>query len=394
MACRQTGFAMLCSGSVQEAHDLAAIAHAATLEARVPFLHFFDGFRTSHEVRKIELLERRRPARPAARRARRGAPPARAHPRPPGAARHRPEPRRLLPGARGRQPLLPGPARDRRRRRWTASPSARGRRYQLFDYVGHPEAERVLVLMGSGAEVAHETVDWLVAARREGRRAEGAPLPAVLGRRTSSPALPRDRAGHRGARPHQGAGRARRAALPRRGHRAARGARREPEPARRAGAARGRRPLRAVARRSSPRRMVKAVFDELAQRRAPAQPLHRRHRRRRHPHLAPLRPGLRHRLGRARARRLLRARRRRHGGRQQELDQDHRRGDGQRRPGLLRLRLEEVGRHHDLAPALRPAADPLHLPDPQGELRGLPPVRLPREVRRARARGARRRPSC
>src|SRR5207344_1102905 len=56
MACRQTGFAMFCSGSVQEAHDFAAIAHAATLEARVPFLHFFDGFRTSHEVAKIEEL--------------------------------------------------------------------------------------------------------------------------------------------------------------------------------------------------------------------------------------------------------------------------------------------------------------------------------------------------
>src|SRR3974377_1208960 len=57
MACRQTGFAMLCSGSVQEAHDFAAIAHAATLEIRVPFLHFFDGFRTSHEVAKIEMLD-------------------------------------------------------------------------------------------------------------------------------------------------------------------------------------------------------------------------------------------------------------------------------------------------------------------------------------------------
>src|SRR2546426_10245416 len=56
MACRQTGFAMLCSGSVQEAHDFAAIAHAATLELRIPFLHFFDGFRTSHEVAKIEEL--------------------------------------------------------------------------------------------------------------------------------------------------------------------------------------------------------------------------------------------------------------------------------------------------------------------------------------------------
>src|SRR5213082_908280 len=55
-ACRQTGFAMLCANSVQEAHDCALIAHAATLESRVPFLHFFDGFRTSHEVSKIEPL--------------------------------------------------------------------------------------------------------------------------------------------------------------------------------------------------------------------------------------------------------------------------------------------------------------------------------------------------
>src|ERR671911_698786 len=57
MACRQTGFALLCSNSVQEAHDLAAIAHAATLESRVPFLHFFDGFRPLHEVAPIESLE-------------------------------------------------------------------------------------------------------------------------------------------------------------------------------------------------------------------------------------------------------------------------------------------------------------------------------------------------
>src|SRR5690606_28178892 len=56
MGVRQTGFAMLASGSVQEAHDMAAVAHAATLRSRVPFLHFFDGFRTSHEVAKIEML--------------------------------------------------------------------------------------------------------------------------------------------------------------------------------------------------------------------------------------------------------------------------------------------------------------------------------------------------
>ena len=56
MACRQTGFAMLCSNSPQEAHDLAAVAHAATLAGRVPFLHFFDGFRTSHELQKVRHL--------------------------------------------------------------------------------------------------------------------------------------------------------------------------------------------------------------------------------------------------------------------------------------------------------------------------------------------------
>jgi pyruvate-ferredoxin/flavodoxin oxidoreductase len=57
MSVRQTGFALLCSGSVQEAHDMAAIAHAATLKTRIPFLHFFDGFRTSHEISKVELIE-------------------------------------------------------------------------------------------------------------------------------------------------------------------------------------------------------------------------------------------------------------------------------------------------------------------------------------------------
>src|SRR6185503_20364817 len=56
MACRQTGFALLCSNSVQEAHDMAAVAHASTLESRIPFLHYFDGFRTSHELAKIEEL--------------------------------------------------------------------------------------------------------------------------------------------------------------------------------------------------------------------------------------------------------------------------------------------------------------------------------------------------
>ena len=63
MAARATGFAMLASNSVQEAADFALIAQAATLESRIPFLHFFDGFRTSHEVNKIDAAQRRRPAR-------------------------------------------------------------------------------------------------------------------------------------------------------------------------------------------------------------------------------------------------------------------------------------------------------------------------------------------
>ena len=71
MHARTTGWAMLAAGSVQEAHDFALIAHAATLRARVPFLHFFDGFRTSHEINKIDASRRRRHAGPGSRRRRR-----------------------------------------------------------------------------------------------------------------------------------------------------------------------------------------------------------------------------------------------------------------------------------------------------------------------------------
>ena len=121
MACRQTGMALLASGSVQEAHDFACIAQAATLRARVPFLHFFDGFRTSHEVAKIEELgdDDLREMLPDELIAAHRAP--RAVAGPPGAARHGAEPRRVLPGARGVQPVLPAPARASCRRRWTSS---------------------------------------------------------------------------------------------------------------------------------------------------------------------------------------------------------------------------------------------------------------------------------
>ncbi|MFI5008419.1 MAG: pyruvate:ferredoxin (flavodoxin) oxidoreductase, partial [Solirubrobacterales bacterium] len=162
MACRQTGFALLCSNSVQEAHDLAAIAHAATLEARVPFLHFFDGFRTSHEVAKIAELadddlrallsetaieaNRRRaltPDRPVLR----------------GTAQNPDVFFQAREAANGFYDACPGIV----ERLMTAFAERTGRRYRLFDYEGHPEAERVVVIMGSGAETAHETVEVLAA---------------------------------------------------------------------------------------------------------------------------------------------------------------------------------------------------------------------------------------
>ena len=108
MACRSTGYAMLASNSVQEAGDLALVAHIATLESRVPFLHFFDGFRTSHEVNKAltisdetirAMLDEKHVLAPS---------PARAELRTADSAWHGAEPRRLLPGARGVQPVLPG----------------------------------------------------------------------------------------------------------------------------------------------------------------------------------------------------------------------------------------------------------------------------------------------
>jgi pyruvate-ferredoxin/flavodoxin oxidoreductase len=160
MACRQTGFALLCSNSVQEAHDFACIAQAATLRARVPFLHFFDGFRTSHEVAKITPLSdddlrealddeaiaahRRRaltPDRPVLR----------------GTAQN---PDTFFQAREACNPFylrLPGIVQqimdDFARRT--------GRAYHLFDYAGHPEAERVIVVMGSGAETAQETAEHL-----------------------------------------------------------------------------------------------------------------------------------------------------------------------------------------------------------------------------------------
>ena len=123
MAVRSTGFAMLCSSSVQEAMDFALIAQAATLESRVPFVHFFDGFRTSHEIQKIEELtfdDMRAMIDDELVFAHRGAGPFAG---PSGHPRHRAEPRRLLSGQGDGQQLLPQGAGDRARRQWTALPA-------------------------------------------------------------------------------------------------------------------------------------------------------------------------------------------------------------------------------------------------------------------------------
>jgi pyruvate-ferredoxin/flavodoxin oxidoreductase len=157
MACRSTGWAMLCSNNPQEVMDLALIAQAATLRSRVPFLHFFDGFRTSHEIRKIEelsdddiramiddqlvLAHRQRALNPE---------------------------RPVLRGT-AQNPDVFFQAREAANSYYLAVPtivqeemdkfaSIVGRQYKLFDYVGAPDAERVLVVMASAADIAHGTV--------------------------------------------------------------------------------------------------------------------------------------------------------------------------------------------------------------------------------------------
>ncbi len=242
MAARMTGWAMLCSSSVQEAHDLALIAENATLASRIPFVHFFDGFRTSHEISKIEMLDdedvramidddlvfahRKRGAQPrSAGRPRRGA-----------------ESRRLLPGPRDGEPVLRRACRATCRRRWTGSRRSPGRQYKLFDYFGAADAERVLVLMGSGAETARETIEYL--------NARGARLGLVqvhLFRPFSVDdlldAIPLTAQIDCRARSHEGARRAGRAALSGCRHRVRRGRRHRPP---RVHAPHRRRPLRPV----------------------------------------------------------------------------------------------------------------------------------------------------
>jgi pyruvate-ferredoxin/flavodoxin oxidoreductase len=160
MFSRATGWAMLCSNSVQEAMDLALIAHAASLESRIPFLHFFDGFRTSHEVNKIEMLteddmralinmdrvieHRQRALSPD-------------HPVLRGTAQNPDVFFQIRETANAFYDSCP----EKVQAVMNKFAELVGRKYKLFDYVGASDAERVIVMMGSGAEAADEAVATL-----------------------------------------------------------------------------------------------------------------------------------------------------------------------------------------------------------------------------------------
>ena len=166
MACRQTGFAMLASGSVQEAQDMAAVAHLSTIKSSIPFLHFFDGFRTSHEIQKIELLDEQELKGLVSEKALQNF-----------------RNRALNPDA----PVTRGTAQngdvyfqavESRNQAYDAVPDivARymgeigeisGRQYRPFDYYGSPDAENIIIAMGSVTETICETIDYL---RERGRK--------------------------------------------------------------------------------------------------------------------------------------------------------------------------------------------------------------------------------
>ena len=160
MFCRTTGWAMLCSNSVQEAMDLALISQAASLETRIPFLHFFDGFRTSHEVNKIEILndddlrELINMDRVLEHRQRALSPD---HPVLRGTAQN-PD---VFFQIRETANLFYDVCADKVQTVMDKFRDVVGRSYHLFDYVGAPDAERVIVMMGSGAEAADEAVEHL-----------------------------------------------------------------------------------------------------------------------------------------------------------------------------------------------------------------------------------------
>lgn len=160
MACRQTGFAILAASSVQEVMDLAGVAHLAAIKGRVPFMHFFDGFRTSHELQKIEVIDYEDLAKlidyEAVRRFRKNAL----------------NPEHPVTRGTNQNPDVFFQAREASNGFYEAIPAIveeymreisklTGRNYQLFNYYGAPDADRVIVAMGSACECAEEVVDYL-----------------------------------------------------------------------------------------------------------------------------------------------------------------------------------------------------------------------------------------
>lgn len=160
MGCRQTGFAMLCSNSVQEAGDMAAIAQTSTLRSRVPFMHFFDGFRTSHEIKKVKLLSdddlramlkdvnykfnaehALRPENPVIR----------------GTAQN---PDVFFQGREAANPYY-DKVENIVQEEMDKFAAITGRQYHVVDYVGATDAEHVIVVMGSGAETVEESIEYL-----------------------------------------------------------------------------------------------------------------------------------------------------------------------------------------------------------------------------------------
>ncbi|WP_297048864.1 pyruvate:ferredoxin (flavodoxin) oxidoreductase [uncultured Desulfovibrio sp.] len=160
MACRQTGFNFLCSASVQECMDLALVAHLSAIDASLPFCHFFDGFRTSHEVQKIEVIDYKDIKglvnwdKVAEFRATAMNP---EHPHIRGTAQNPDIYFQNCEAANLYYEAVPGIVAENMKK----VASITGRKYHLFDYVGHPEADRVIISMGSSCEVIEETVNYL-----------------------------------------------------------------------------------------------------------------------------------------------------------------------------------------------------------------------------------------
>ena len=357
MAVRQTGFALLASASVQEAHDLALVAQAATLATRVPFVHFFDGFRTSHELNTIETLS--------------------------DDDLRALVPEELVWAHRGRalspeRPFIRGTAQNPDvyfQARETVNPfyarvpgvvedlmarlgERTGRKMHIVDYTGHPEAQRVLVVMGSGAETVVQTVAALAERGERVGRGAGAAVPPI-----SHQSAPRSAAGDgahgRRSGPHQGARVDRRAVVSGR----CRGARRGLY----------RRGSDAVVMPRVTRWTLRTVLEGVHARhgrrgvrrtrsRATAAAIHHRYRRRRLRYQRRLRPVVRHRVTRHGPGDLLRAGFGRYGQREQEHDQDPRVRRRAARPGILRLRLEEIGFADRVASTLRAGSHPGPLP--------------------------------